>query len=29
MTYEELTIGGKAICWALVLMPFGAGWMGE
>lgn len=29
MTYEELTIGGKAICWAFALMPFGAGWLGE
>ena len=29
MTFEELTIGGKIICMALVLMPFGAGWLGE
>lgn len=29
MTYEELTIGGKALCWAFALMPFGAAWLGE
>ena len=29
MTYEELSIGGKLLCFALSLMPFGAGWLGD
>lgn len=29
MTYEELSIGGKAVCIALALSPFWMGWLGE